>query len=130
VWVALPYLKKQGGSLIIVTSITSRVSVPFNSASSASKHAVEGFMESLRVELKHENAKVNLVHILPGPVSYLYCQSSVKNSVFYIYDRHRDRIHNGSVGNCIEYDLDVYHEAYLVILLQHYQRHENHSAES
>jgi len=66
-WAALPYLKQQGGSLIVVTSVTSRVSGPFNSAYSASKHAAEGFIESLRVELKHEDAPVNLVNILPGP---------------------------------------------------------------
>lgn len=52
---ALPHLKREGrGALIHVSSVLAKRSVPLQSAYCSSKHGVEGFLESLRVELKHE----------------------------------------------------------------------------
>jgi NAD(P)-dependent dehydrogenase (short-subunit alcohol dehydrogenase family) len=52
---ALPYLKREGrGALIHISSVEAKRSFPFHSAYAASKHGIDGFLETLRVELKHE----------------------------------------------------------------------------
>jgi NAD(P)-dependent dehydrogenase (short-subunit alcohol dehydrogenase family) len=49
---ALPHLRREGsGALIHVTSVEARRSLPLQSAYASSKHGVEGFLDSLRVEL-------------------------------------------------------------------------------
>ena len=48
--VALPHLKKQGGALINVGSEVSEAVVPILGMYSASKHAVKGFTDALRIE--------------------------------------------------------------------------------
>lgn len=68
--VALPHLKQTGqGSLIHVTSVEARRSLPLQSAYAASKHAVDGFIESLRVELMHDNVLVSVTEILPASIN-------------------------------------------------------------
>src|SRR5215207_210321 len=52
---ALPHLKREGrGALIHVSSMSAKRSIPLQSAYCASKHGIDGFLEALRVELKHE----------------------------------------------------------------------------
>ena len=48
---ALPHLKRQGGALINVGSEVSDAVVPLQGYYSASKHAVKGFTDALRVEV-------------------------------------------------------------------------------
>lgn len=49
---ALPHLVEQGGGRVInVSSVGGRFATPFTSAYSASKFALEGYMEALRLEL-------------------------------------------------------------------------------
>jgi NAD(P)-dependent dehydrogenase (short-subunit alcohol dehydrogenase family) len=68
--VALPYLKQEGrGALIHVTSVEARRSLPLQSSYSASKHGVEGFLDSLRVELQHEGIPVSVTNILPATIN-------------------------------------------------------------
>jgi len=50
--VALPYLKQNGGALINVGSEVSDAVVPLQGMYSASKHAVKGFTDALRVEVE------------------------------------------------------------------------------
>ena len=52
--VALPYLKRQGGALINVGSEVSEAVAPLQGIYSASKHAVKGYTDALRVELMAE----------------------------------------------------------------------------
>jgi NAD(P)-dependent dehydrogenase (short-subunit alcohol dehydrogenase family) len=67
---ALPYLKQTGqGSLIHVTSLEARRAMPFQSAYGASKHGVEGFLEALRLELKHAGYSINVANILPAVIN-------------------------------------------------------------
>src|SRR5215207_5873309 len=51
--VALPHLKREGcGTLIHISSVEAKRSAPFHSAYTASKHGIDGFLESLRVEVE------------------------------------------------------------------------------
>ena len=61
----LPFMRKQGGGMIInFSSIGGLMGLPFQAFYSASKFAVEGFSEALRMEVKPFNIKV--VVIDPG----------------------------------------------------------------
>ncbi len=62
---ALPAMRKQGdGRIVVVSSIAGRVAVPFQGLYSATKFAVEGLCEALRMEVKHFGVYVTLVE--PG----------------------------------------------------------------
>lgn len=67
---ALPYIKREGrGELIHVTSVEARRSLPLQSAYSAAKHGVEGFLESLRVELMKEGMPISVTNIMPAVIN-------------------------------------------------------------
>ncbi len=63
---ALPYLKASNGSIVAVSSLAGLVGVPGRTAYGASKFAMSGFFEALRVELKP--AKVSVTTAYPGVV--------------------------------------------------------------
>jgi len=68
--VALPHLKREGrGALIHISSMEGRRSLPFQSAYCASKHGLEGFLESLRVELQHEGTPISVTSIKPSVIN-------------------------------------------------------------
>lgn len=66
---ALPHLKRQGGALINLGSLASDTAVAWQGMYSASKHAVKGFTDALRVELERlDDAPVEVVLIQPTVV--------------------------------------------------------------
>jgi short-subunit dehydrogenase len=67
---ALPYLRKQGGALINVGSEVSEAATPLLGMYTASKHAVKGFTDSLRLEVEEiEKAPVAITLIQPTAVN-------------------------------------------------------------
>ena len=67
---ALPHLRHTGaGALIHVSSIEARRGLPYQSAYAASKHGITGFLDALRVELKHEGASISVTEILPASIN-------------------------------------------------------------
>lgn len=67
--VALPYLKRQGGALINIGSEVSDAVLPLQGMYSASKHAVKGFTDALRVEIEEiDKAPVSITLIQPTAV--------------------------------------------------------------
>jgi short-subunit dehydrogenase len=67
--VAMPYLKETGGALINVGSEVSDAVVPLQGMYSASKHAVKGFTDALRVEIQEmDEAPVSITLIQPTAV--------------------------------------------------------------
>lgn len=70
---ALPHLKREGrGALIHISSVEGRRSIPLQSPYSSAKHGLEGFLESLRVELKHEGLPISVTSILPSVINTPY----------------------------------------------------------
>ena len=63
--VAVEYLKKQGGALINVGSEVSDSAVPLQGMYSASKHAVKGFTDALRMELEADGLPISVTLIKP-----------------------------------------------------------------
>lgn len=73
--VALPYLRATGGALINVGSEVSDAVVPLQGMYSASKHAVKGFTDALRVEIEEvDQANVAITLIQPTAVNTPYPQ--------------------------------------------------------
>ena len=67
--VALPHLKRQGGALINLGSEASEVAIPMQGMYSASKHAVKGFTDALRIEVEQlDEAPVSVTLIEPTAV--------------------------------------------------------------
>lgn len=58
---ALPELKKNQGQIVIVSSVAGLTGVPTRSGYAASKHAVIGFFDSLRIELADDNVAVTTI---------------------------------------------------------------------
>ncbi len=58
---ALPHLKRTRGRIVMVSSMAGIIGVPSRTAYCASKHAVTGFSDSLRIELKQSGVSVTLV---------------------------------------------------------------------
>ncbi len=63
---ALPWLKKSKGSIVPVASVAGFTGVPQRTAYSASKHAMVGFFDSLRIEL--EGTGVTITTVAPDYV--------------------------------------------------------------
>jgi short-subunit dehydrogenase len=62
---ALQELKQRGGALINLGSVASDNAIPLQGMYSASKHAVKGFTDALRMELEAEQAPVSVTLIKP-----------------------------------------------------------------
>jgi NAD(P)-dependent dehydrogenase (short-subunit alcohol dehydrogenase family) len=60
-WHALPYLKQRCGLLVGVSSVAGLAGVPTRTAYAASKHAMFGFFDSLRVELAGTGISVTMI---------------------------------------------------------------------
>ncbi len=64
---ALPYLKRTRGRIVNVASLTGKTGVPTRTGYAASKHAMAGFFDSLRIELADDRVSVTTVY--PGFVA-------------------------------------------------------------
>jgi short-subunit dehydrogenase len=72
---ALPHLRASGGALINVGSEVSEAVIPLQGMYSASKHAVKGFTDALRVEVAEvDGAPVSITLIQPTAVDTPYPQ--------------------------------------------------------
>lgn len=76
--IALPCLRQNGGALINLGSEVSEAVVPLQGMYSASKHAVKGFTDALRVEIEDvDKAPVAITLIQPTAVDTPYPQHAV-----------------------------------------------------
>jgi NAD(P)-dependent dehydrogenase (short-subunit alcohol dehydrogenase family) len=66
---ALPHLERSDGALICVGSALSDRGVPLLGAYSASKHALKGWLDSLRTELEHEGSGVRVTLVKPSSIN-------------------------------------------------------------
>jgi NAD(P)-dependent dehydrogenase (short-subunit alcohol dehydrogenase family) len=72
---ALPHLRERGaGTLINLGSVLSETGYPLQGHYAASKHAVKGFTDSLRIELEKEGAPIVVTLIEPAAIDTPYPQ--------------------------------------------------------
>ena len=72
--VAAEHLRSRGGAIINLGSVLSDEAVPLQGMYSASKHAVKGFTDALRIELREDKAPVAITLIKPGSINTPYPQ--------------------------------------------------------
>ncbi len=80
------------GRIIFNSSVLGLVSLPFRGAYNASKYAIEGFADTLRLELSGTNVKVSLIE--PGPIESRFRANALqafKDNVNMGDSVHRDR---------------------------------------
>jgi short-subunit dehydrogenase len=70
--VACEHLRKRGGALINVGSVLSDVAIPIQGAYCATKHAVKGYTDALRLELEEEGAPISVTLIKPSTIDTPY----------------------------------------------------------
>ncbi len=71
---ALEHLKNRGGAIINIGSTLSDRAIPLQGAYSASKHAVKGFTESLRMEIEEQELPISVTLIKPGAIATPYTE--------------------------------------------------------
>ncbi|HEY6186121.1 MAG TPA: SDR family oxidoreductase [Pyrinomonadaceae bacterium] len=69
---AARHLRGRGGAIINVGSTLSDRAIPIQGTYSASKHAVKGFTDALRMELEADDAPVSVTLIKPGAIDTPY----------------------------------------------------------
>lgn len=65
---AIPRLERTGGALINIGSVVSDRALPLQGIYSASKHALKGFTDALRMELEERGAPISVTLIKPGSI--------------------------------------------------------------
>ena len=98
---SLPMLRERDGRIINVSSIAGKATIPFLGAYSASKHAVEGFSDTLRMELR--DSEVDVVIVEPGPIKTGFNKRAEEALEQYVpgsrYSQaYRDRMNSGNDG--------------------------------
>lgn len=79
----LPIMRRQGhGRIVMISSILGRVAARWRGAYNASKFALEGITDTLRLELRGTNIRVSL--ICPGPVQSRFRDNSLANFDEYV----------------------------------------------
>ncbi|WP_310488817.1 SDR family oxidoreductase [Chamaesiphon sp. VAR_69_metabat_338] len=67
---ALPLLRQTGrGAFIAISSVEARRSMPLQTSYSASKHGLEGFLDGLRAELRHEGVPISITNVMPAVIN-------------------------------------------------------------
>jgi len=81
----IPTMRKQGyGRIIQNSSVLGLICLPYRGAYNASKFALEGLTDTLRMELKNSGIKVSLIE--PGPIT-----SRFRANAFAAYQRNIDK---------------------------------------
>lgn len=72
--VAVRHLREHGGALVNVGSVASDRALPLQGAYSASKHAMKGFTEALRMELEHDRVPISVTLVKPSSIATPYSE--------------------------------------------------------
>jgi short-subunit dehydrogenase len=118
--IACEHLRERGGKLINIGSALSERAIPIQGTYSASKAAVMGFTDALRMELEQDNAPVSVTLIKPGAIdtpykehaaNYIgvegknpppvYAPETVARSILYAAEHHTRDIVVGGGGKVI-----------------------------
>ncbi|KTT74617.1 SDR family oxidoreductase [Sphingomonas endophytica] len=65
---AVEHLQREGGALITIGSIVSDIATPGMGAYAASKHAVKGYVDSLRIEIQGDRLPISVTLIKPSGI--------------------------------------------------------------
>lgn len=77
---AIPILRRSGGALITVASIASDLPSPIMGAYAASKHAVQGYIRSLRIELEGDGVPISVSLVKPSGIDTPIGQHAINHA--------------------------------------------------
>lgn len=77
---AVRHLKRDGGALVTVGSIGSDLPTPLMSAYAASKHAVKGYVDSLRIELMGDDLPIAVSLVKPSGIDTPIAQHAINRA--------------------------------------------------
>jgi len=95
---ALPYLKESKGRIVAVSSISGFTGLPYRSAYSASKHAMVGFFDTLRLELA--TTGVSVTTVFPGFVRTDIRDRAIDGSGMPLQKQYVDESHSMAPETC------------------------------
>jgi short-subunit dehydrogenase len=72
--IACAHLRQRGGALINIGSVLSDIAIPIQGTYCASKHAVKGYTDALRLELEAEGSPMWVTLIKPSAIDTPYTQ--------------------------------------------------------
>ncbi len=79
---AIPHLKSKGGALIHISSMGAKRGVPLQTAYCAAKHGIDGFVETLRMEMQRAELPVSVTNVMPATINTpLFDQARTKIGV-------------------------------------------------
>jgi NAD(P)-dependent dehydrogenase (short-subunit alcohol dehydrogenase family) len=120
---ALPVMKRQrGGTIVNVSSVLGKLSVPLQAAYCASKHGLIGFADALRLELRRDGSNIEVCSILPSsintpffahararlggrkpqPIPPAYEPGAVAEAIAFVCERPRREVVVGAAGKLFE----------------------------
>lgn len=101
---ALPYLEKEQGSIIAMSSVAGYVGLPTRSGYSASKFAMEGFFESLRIEYLKKDLHVLIAR--PG-----FTKTAIRDRMLDAKGNEQGKSHKEEKGSLDAHEvaLKIYH---------------------
>ena len=91
---ALKYLKSSQGQILVISSISGEIGLPYRSSYCASKFAVTGFFESLRSEMDQD--KVAITIVCPPSV-----RTNLRNNSLIKLDGEKDNEYRINVEECV-----------------------------
>ena len=71
---AVKHLRDHGGAIINIGSIVSDRAIPLQGMYSASKHAVQGYTDALRMEMEHDRLPISLTLVKPSAIDTPYLE--------------------------------------------------------
>lgn len=71
---AVRHLRDRGGAIINIGSIVSDRAIPLQGIYSASKHAVQGYTDALRMELEHDEIPISVTLVKPSAIDTPYVE--------------------------------------------------------
>lgn len=117
---ALNSMYQEGGALIFISSLEAETNMPYQSAYAASKHGMQGMVEVLRLEIKHQQIPVSITNIKPAyintpffnhartklgvkpkPMHPIYEPEAVVRAICYAATHPIDEINVGGAGTAI-----------------------------
>lgn len=102
---ALPHLKRTRGRIVVVSSLSGKIGVPTRSVYAATKHALAGFFDSLRIELEADRVSVTVVY--PGFVATDIAERALGPGGVLLGTRPVSKRHVMSAAECARRTIDA-----------------------
>ncbi|XP_043836116.1 dehydrogenase/reductase SDR family member 7 [Dromiciops gliroides] len=98
----LPHMiERKQGKIVTVSSISGLIGVPLSTGYSASKHALQGFFNSLRTELA-VYPEISVLNICPGPVQSHILENAFTEEVSKKLENLRDQSFKMATSRCVK----------------------------